>query len=514
MRRPLKVLTTLLVLYLIAFLAVIGVSVGLNIRFLYILIALEIISIICVIVLICSNKLADYKLSWIVFIGFVPIIGITSYFFFGRKYKPNQAAEHYYQSVMEPIRKHTALQTTNFLAKSKINDPISQKVFQWNYNTDHMPIWHDQSNTHIFTSGSGFFSQLLRDISAAQKYIYLNFYILEDGEILDMIKAALIERAKKGVKIYIIYDHAGSIYFLRQKTINLLREAGVNIVKNAPINRSLLKSRLHYRIHRKDVVIDYNIFYTGGINISDHWISASSRLGFYNDLQIRVTGPSAIVVAAIFAKNWFIANKRERIIDFALLNQLLSGHKKLADNNKFFTISRQEPRGNHSSHKTIYKSLIENANHRIFISTPYFIPPRDIVESLIAAAERGVDVKILIPGITDKAFILDLTRLYCLDLFQAGVKIYEINGSFNHGKTVLIDDNIVIIGSTNFDYRSFYIDEQTMAIISNSELNANFNDWWNWNWTHATAWSKSVLSEKNIFYISLLRLFKIFAPMA
>ena len=517
MRKIIKAFVTLTFIYFLAIAVVVITSFIFDVKILYVLVGVTLLSFGCVLFVIASNKTTDSKISWIVLVAFIPIIGITTYLIFGRAYKQNPKVQAYYEQLLGEINDKYSKDSHHIIANLAQKDGAFGEMLKWNYLTQRVPAFADTGENEIFTSGCTFFNKLIEDIQAAEKYILLSFYIIANGELLSVLEGILVAKAKKGVKIYIIYDHAGSIYLFRSKSIKFLQKHGIKLIKNAPINKSLLNGTLPYRLHRKDVVIDGQISYTGGINIADEWMNSSKLLGFYNDVQIRMVGPASKVIEAIFAADWYRSTRGQEI----LFNSLPSARTfpptskgiALTTTTDCFSISNQQVGTKYSSHKSIFLSLISLAKSRIWISTPYFIPTNDIVEALVRACERGVDVRILLPGTTDKAFILDLSRLYAQQVFQAQGKIYELNNSFNHGKVTIIDADIVVVGTTNFDYRAFYLDQQTLVISKSTSMVRGLVSWWEWNFDHATKWQFPILSLKGRGYKRLLNVLKLFSPV-
>ena len=513
MRKIIKTFLTLSFIYALFLLAVIALSVIFNLNFLLIIIGLEIIGLIFCVFIITSRKKEESKVAWITVIVFFPLFGLVTYWLFGRNWWENKIFAQRYEKWK--------LQLINVVNKNhqKTIKMIADDTRSWKISLRDFPEL-SQGQAKILTSGPAFFSHLLNDLAKAEHFIFLNFYIIADGEILNAINDILQEKAKANVKIYIIADHAGALlYRLSKQTMALWKKWNIQFVINVPVNwASLMYGRLPYRTHRKDVVIDGKIAYTGGVGVGDNWIGTSGPLGFYNDLQVRFAGPAVIAVICLFIKDWLYASQNifksealfKEILDFLKTKKILSPATTQLHP---CVVSGQDPGQNNPDQINIYVSWIMQAKKRIWISTPYFIPPLEIMSALTIACQAGIEVRILIPGLTDKAFILDLSRSYCRQLFEAGVEIYELNNTFNHAKIMTIDDDIIIMGSTNLDYRSFYIDKQTMVIIKSHDQAQKIAKWWAWNWAHATRWVEPVLNYKNPFYLFLLRIIRLTAPI-
>lgn len=312
----------------------------------------------------------------------------------------------------------------------------------------------------LIDNGIDKFFALFEDIANAQKFIYLNYFIIHDGYYFKAFEALLIRKYREGVKIYLILDHFGSWFGLFNKNLRNMKNIGIEICFYNYVTWPFFSYKTNYRCHRKDVIIDGVIGYTGGYNIGDNYINLSAKYGCWQDMQVRITGGAVTSLALIFLKDWYELTKQHLPLPILLKNNLLSANLDLTTIN-FNQVIGTGPHITEIIYKDLLLKFINTTQQRIWISTPYLIVPNDIVIALKNAAISGVDVRILMPNVTDKILLLDLSRTYYDDLLLAGVKIYESSHVFNHAKTILFDDDFSLVTTSNMDYRSFFHDHQT-----------------------------------------------------
>lgn len=452
-----------------------------------------------------SRRPLRTKISWIIAVYALPIVGIIIFIIFGRTYRYTKVQKFYLKKYQDFYNKEDFNYTKEFLKKApkelsnfiKLTTNISQRPF------------YKDTKVDLITNGIEKFTLLFKDFENAKSYIHINYFLLEDGEILKHLAQLLINKAYQGIKIRFIYDHAGSFFTVYHDTIQKLKRAGINLKRFSPINLPFISGRNNYRNHRKDVIIDGKIGYTGGMNVGDNYCHLSSKYGFWRDSQVRLQGSAVRTLELIFLQDWYFTTGESLVFD----PRLLKTEPYATDSKNVVQIIDDGPNTYETIQKDIYVKVISSAKNRVWLSTPYFIPTDDIITALKNAAQSGVDVRLLMPGRTDKIFILNISRSYYEELFAAGIKIYEMNGVFNHSKTALIDDKIVIIGSTNLDFRSLYHDHQTIVILygdANKKLEKNYL----WDMNHSILLKESPLKTKNWFYrVIILPIVKIFDPL-
>ena len=349
-------------------------------------------------------------------------------------------------------------------------DSNGQKLVRYLDRTQQSPFAQGNS-VELFTDGNAKFDALLIDIAQAQETIHIEYYSIYNDRLGNRVMNALIERAQAGVKVRLIFDPWGSKRANKrwfQPLINL----GGEVAPFVTSHNVLLKTRLNYHLHRKIVVIDGKISWTGGFNIADQYVGENPRFGYWRDSHVRLIGPASFTLQEIFIRDWNASCKKNQIIHYE---------------KDFFRLPPLDERGTHDiqivsdgpeSNEDILKGavirMINDAEKRIWIQTPYLIPDDSMISALFIAARSDIDVRIMIPCMPDHPFIYRATQYYANMLTHAGVKIYIYNNGFLHAKTVLADDNLCCIGSMNQDIRSYSLNFEVQAFLYSRELNAQF----------------------------------------
>jgi len=293
------------------------------------------------------------------------------------------------------------------------------------------------------------YEQLLEDLRAAKKFIFIEFYIIDEGLMWNSILEILEQKVKEGVEVKLLYDDIGCMATLAGNYTKRLRKMGIDAHK---FNKVIPRLTVAYnnRDHRKILVIDGQIGYTGGVNLADEYINHIERFGHWKDSAIRLDGRAVKALTRLFLMNWYI--NRGEIEDFDRYHI----ENKAVEGEGLYIPYGSGPKPIYKSQvgKTVYQNMINQSTDYVYITTPYLIIDYDLTEDIRNAALRGVDVRIVTPHIPDKKLIQIVTRGAYLDLMDAGVKIYEYTPGFVHSKQVLADDEMAVVGSINFDYRS------------------------------------------------------------
>lgn len=511
MKNWLKIILSMIFLFGMAIMGLLVVVIIFNVKFLYIFLGIVIIDLIFSFFFFFSKRRYEVKFSWIIFINFVPFIGLCSYVFFGRKYHYSNKKSLLYNHLNKLEYDTYCKKNKTCLIKYTAPNQKFGNVVELLMRHANKPLYQN-NKIKIITNGTRVFKSLLTDLQQAQQYILLTYFIVADGELFESFLAVLKERIAAGVRVYMIYDHVGSYFKISKKSIKKLIKAGVRVHKYLPIITPFISGNANYRNHRKDVIIDGLIGYTGGINLADLYADKSWKFGIFHDTQVRIEGEAVRGLEVIFADDWFFATKRHEIIR-DLEPAILAPKQYNMKGKSHLQIVNHSPSIDHSITKDLYISLINKARKRVWLSTPYFIPPDDLIQALILAARAGVDVRLTIPGLTDKIFVLDITKSYCKPLFASGVKIYEMNNTFGHNKIAIFDDDIAVIGTCNLDYRSFFSDHQTTAVIYDPEVVASFIPRWEWDYEHSILWQEWPIKYKPLSYRVLLTCLKLVAPI-
>lgn len=415
-------------------------------------------------VILITNKRGnhDHKLGWIIFILVSPVFGVSVYLLWGagrvsKKLRRRMAAceSHYVSYLSDDSAAKQSLEY-NDLAHSRQADFLSQEAG--------LPLF-DNCSAEYLPSGESFFSRLLEELEQAEKYIYMEFFILAEGDMWDSIYKVLKQKAKDGIEVKIIFDDFGSIKRQHKDFLTKLKKDGIEVSVFNPIY-PLFTHFLNNRNHRKIVVIDGKIAITGGVNIGDEYINREIRFGHWMDSAVIIKGETVKSFLCMFLSMWeFITGKRIDVKShFAESTVIDDG---------FALPYCDGPLTDQSPAEGLYMQILNSAQKYVYIMTPYLVIDDMMISTLCMAAKSGIEVCIVTPHIPDKAYVHNVTRYNYLELLQAGVKIYEYTPGFIHSKIFLSDDCISTVGSVNMDYRSFIFHFECGVWLNNKETALN-----------------------------------------
>lgn len=384
----------------------------------------------------------NYKLIWIIMIVIVPVFGTLTYMIIGNK--NNKKVKRAINILSSKYEKY--LKEEDYI-KNEIKDINVYNQFSYINNVAKFPVYKN-TETYYLKDGMEYYKKLLIELEKAEKFIFLEYFIISKGYMWNTILEILKRKVKDGVDVRVIYDDMGSILELPSKYYNELNSYGI---KCCSFNKfvPILNARLNNRDHRKIVVIDGNIAFTGGINLADEYINIKKRFGDWKDNGIMLKGEAVYSFTVMFLSMWdYLYNIDEDFTKFRGYN--------IVKSDGFVVPYADSPLDYEDVSKNVYLNLINKAKKSIYITTPYLIIDNEIEDSLKRAAKSGIDVKIIVPGIADKKTVNEVTKAYYETLLQSNVKIYEYNG-FIHAKTFIIDNELATVGTVNLDYRSLYL---------------------------------------------------------
>ena len=445
------------------------------------LIVLEILYIILVIGvclrIIYETRSSTKTLAYLLLTIFVPIAGIILYFSIGVNYRNKSMYSKKLikdQGMQERLRKE--------IYKSSYDALQSIGKYGSNYKglahmilKDSMSPLTTNNKIKILINGEETFKEILSAIKNAKNHIHLEYYTFEDDRIGNTIKNALIEKVKEGVEVRFIYDHFGS-RSLEKKVAGELKEAGAEIFPFHEITFLLLANRLNYRNHRKIIVIDACTSFVGGINVADRYINdpINKNEVYWRDTHIRIDGPGSLYLQYIFLCDWNFCSPNKLVPEQRFFCELSDTY----ENSLVQIVSSGPDSVSPSILFTLLKS-IDTAKEEILITTPYFIPGESLMDALIIASMSGVNVKLLVPYVSDSRIVNAAAHSYYDDLLKAGVRIFRYKKGFIHAKSLVIDNKLAIVGTANMDQRSFDLNFEVMAVILDhfvaEELRAVFN---------------------------------------
>ncbi|RIV36229.1 cardiolipin synthase [Flagellimonas lutimaris] len=406
------------------------------------------------------------SISWALAIITLPLLGAVLYYLFGmnrRKFK-------FFNPKEFEKRKNYGFQQIPSQEdfKSDFDVDIRKrrlcKLIEASSNTT---ATHGNKVTTLQDGGETF-NVLFKAMEKAEKFIHMQYYILERGSLLDKMLELFERKIKEGVEVRIIYDSLGS-YQLRGRPRKKFEDIGVKIYPIMPIRLKNLLFSLNFRNHRKIVIIDNNVAFTGGVNVSDKYIKRENGLGKWKDTHLKLEGPIVNDLHMVFLKDYFFSSKKE---DFHI-SDYLSKQEKAGN------IDAQVVAGGpDSKHPTImqqYIGMMTQAEHSIRIANPYFVPGEAFLQSLKIVALQGVDISLLVPKKSDSKAAKFAMFSHFEELLKVGVKIY-LREDFSHSKIMIVDNDLVSIGSGNFDIRSFELNYETNVLIYNKKVNSEMTE--------------------------------------
>ena len=424
------------------------------------------ISVATVIAIVNRSMSPESKVTWLI-VTFVPVFGPLLYLMFGerrlskKELKQLQELNSIAFHENNGHRLHLQLQKTDKSAYGIINALLHM---------DSNAEVYEQTDAQFFADGEEMWNQMLEDLKRAEKFIFLEYYIVDEGLMWDSILEILEEKAAQGVEVKMLYDDIGCMVTLPGDYTVYLRSKGIDAHK---FNKVIPRMTVAYnnRDHRKILVIDGQISYTGGINLADEYINHIERFGHWKDSGIRIDGPATQAFTRLFLMNWYI--NRGEISDFDQYH--LENQTRFGSGLCIPYGSGPKPIYKTKVGKIVYQNLINQAEDFVYITTPYLIIDYDLTEDIKNAAMRGVDVRIVTPHIPDKKLIQLVTRGAYPDLLSAGVRIFEYTPGFIHSKQMIVDDRFAAVGTINLDYRSLVHHYENAVLLYKTESIADIH---------------------------------------
>jgi cardiolipin synthase len=391
-------------------------------------------------------------LAWSLAIFTIPVGGILLYLMLGRNRRKKRLSRLKKASVgLAPYPLSMEIDAKQHPYKKIMSLVKSVTLFP--------PTGHNE--VHLLQDGAITFQRIFEALEKAVSYIHLQYYIFEEGELADRLLALFEEKIKKGVIIRMIYDGVGS-YSLSKAYLNKLKDIGVEVYPFLPFRFGRFLSSLNYRNHRKIIVVDGVIAFTGGINISDKYLKGDKNLGKWHDMHLSLKGPSVAFMEQVFVWDWFMVSQKKLPVDFF--------HYTAPDPsaNSVVQVVHSGPDDVFPNIEQTFLSMINGAQHYIYITNPYIIPSNEILKALQIAALSGIDVRLLISDKSDSKLVNWTVRSYFDSFLKSGIRIFLYPYGFLHSKIVVCDDSIATVGTANIDVRSFEHNYEINAVVYDS----------------------------------------------
>lgn len=398
-----------------------------------------------------ENRNPVKTLAWVTIMVLLPVVGIILYIFFGKNFRRKKIIAN---KMSYPPISTDFTYNLDRLDESGISPRFHKIVRLLNNNSN--AVLFPGNKIDVYTTGHDTFEALFHDIENAKENIHIEFYIIANDDVGNKLHDILVRKAKEGVRVRVVCDYLGS-WKLPYLWLKSLRDAGVYFQPFLTTKSIFGFSLINYRNHRKSVIIDGRIAYTGGVNIAERY-RKGNRLGLWRDTFIRLQGPAVQAMQYNFAIDWnFVDGK-------PIIDKKYYPTPEFYDHN-YVQIVTSGPDSDWQSIMQGVLSAIANAKNSIYIHTPYYMPPESVVVALETAAMSGVDVRIMIPERNDSLLVSAAGRSYIEQLLRAGIRVYYYQHNFLHSKAIVVDDEVSIVGTANMDNRSYEQNFEIAAFI-------------------------------------------------
>ena len=391
-----------------------------------------------------------YRIMWMLIVIFLPITGALFYLWWGSQFATRKNTEKFADIELEAS---AAMRPDSDVMDALLTaDPTFRRSVDYLSACAAAPLYTD-TQSEYFPLGQDFFARFLKEIRAAKKSIYMEYFIIEEGSMWGETLEILKQKAAEGLDVRLLYDGFGSMFTLPNDYDDTLRAAGIKCLVFNPVRFSLHISdykMLNHRDHRKITVIDGETGFTGGLNFADEYVNIKERFGVWKDTGLMLKGPGVYSLTVTFLKMWdFVAGTRTHYADYMPQTRF--------EADGYVQPYCDSPLDRETISENAYLNVLRRAERYVYIVTPYLIIDNEMISALCLAAKSGVDVRIITPGIPDKWYVYAVTRSYYPRLLEAGVRIFEYTPGFIHAKMYVSDDKEAIVGSANMDYRSLYL---------------------------------------------------------
>ena len=391
-----------------------------------------------------------FKMTWILFVFLVPVVGVGFYLF-----TKAGIGTKYLGARLEKLRVETEpyMQQNEYVVHAMKGGRVANaNLSHFLYNQVGFPTYGN-SQAQYFPLGDDKFPILIEELNKAEKFIFMEYFIIGEGYVWDTVLEVLRKKVKEGVEVRLMYDGTCSISLLPYEYPKQLREYGIQCKEFGPIV-PILSTSQNNRDHRKICVIDGKVAFTGGVNLADEYINKKVRFGHWKDTGVRIHGEAVFNFSMMFLEMWNAF--REPETDFKAFDPH-RWHPEPFESDGYVVPYSDTPLDFEELGENVYINILNQAKDYVYIATPYLLISDEMENALCTAAKRGVDVRILMPGIPDKPMVFYMAKSYYPPLLRAGVKIYEYTPGFVHAKSYVCDDRIATVGTINMDFRSLYL---------------------------------------------------------
>jgi cardiolipin synthase len=418
----------------------------------------QVIVILTIIHVVLDNRQPAKTMAWALVIWFVPVVGIVFYLFFGVNTRKERLIS---QRSLDMLSKRSMLE---FVEQRDLRLPEEYKPIIDLFVSENFSLPFKDSEVKIHTDGYSFFHALLKEIASAKDHIHLDMYIFEDDALGNMVRDALVAKAREGVEVRLIYDDVGC-WNVSNRFFERMREEGIEVAPFLPVRFPSFTSKVNYRNHRKMIVIDGRTGFIGGMNIALRYVKGTKSQP-WRDTMLQITGSGVYSLQRAFLVDWYFVDRN------LISNRKYYPHpsEESSHNESLLQIVTSGPDTPYPEIMQGYVRMILAAKKYIYIETPYFLPTDPVLFALKTAAAGGVDVRILVPLRSDTKFVEWAGRSYLREMVKAGVSVSYYKTGFLHSKMIVCDDAICSCGSTNVDFRSFENNFESNAFIYDTKV--------------------------------------------
>ena len=410
--------------------------------------AINMLSIVAIAYIVISKN-SPYSIAWVIIIFLLPVYGLFLYLVFGKLDRTGRRSKKIRSLKQKGAQVQVLYKDPEVYANFSNIHPYRKRIAGYLGRKD-QPLY-DRTKCQYYPLGDSYFEAMLEDMEQAKRFIFLEYFILKDGELWSQIKDVLKRKASQGIEVRLMIDDIGCILSVTKEMMKELKAANIQVVRFNDVHGFISRYYFNFRNHQKITVIDGNIGYTGGSNLADEYINTYPKLGHWKDNGIRLEGDAVWSLTVTFLQMW--DGETQTNPDYESFRPNIS-----CEGQGFYQPFTDGPTNDFDNiAKNIYKSFIHNAKSYVYITTPYLVIDDTLIDSLRLAAKGGTDVRIIVPKIWDKWFVHMVTLSNYRALLEAGVRIYEYTPGFIHAKTIISDDDHAVIGTINMDYRSFYL---------------------------------------------------------
>lgn len=439
----------ILLIIILQMVILIGGGMMLTSKFPYVYEGMVVLATLIMIYIINKDEPAEFKLTWAVFMMLLPVVGILLYVFHTSNWGMVRLKKKADEEIM--LTKHLISNSDGTVSELKREPKTLQNFAFYMDDKCGFPTYHNTRITY-YDIGEKQIEAIKEELRKAKKFIFMEYFIISEGEVWDSILEILKEKVKEGVEVKVMYDGLCSLLKLPYHYPKELQKLGIDAKQFAPVI-PFLSTTQNNRDHRKILVIDGTVGFTGGINLADEYANLIEVYGHWKDVGIKIEGRAVMSLTRMFIQNWNLYGKLE--VDYEKYLDFPYGVCHF-DHDGYIIPYGDAPTVKYEIGKTVYENIFQNATEYVHIMMPYFIIDREFLSTIEYAALRGVDVRLILPHIPDKKAAFAMARTFYPDLLEAGVKVYEYTPGFVHAKVVVSDNTVATVGSVNLDYRSFY----------------------------------------------------------